>query len=266
MAAIDFPASPTNGQVFAASNGVTYRYVTPPGIWTAGSVADTAFTGSTPPASPQPNQLWWHSDLGQLYIYYNDGNSSQWVPCSPAMTNEVPASQQDGVLRLYSEAVLSAPGSVLAVTIPPLAKLVQLEYGFTNGGSANDNIYLQMMQSGVPLSTANYEIQEAYGSASTGGGVAYSGQVGWLVTHGHTGSGWFKTSYLASAMTGYAGGYVMGNGQYWEIQTGGGRVTRSFSAMFNAAITGGLVSITGFRLTAGINMVAGSYLRCFVVT
>jgi len=89
MAAIDFPASPTNGQVFAASNGVTYRYVTPPGIWTVGSVADTAFVGNTPPASPQPNQLWWHSDLGQLYIYYNDGNSSQWVPCSPALTNPI---------------------------------------------------------------------------------------------------------------------------------------------------------------------------------
>jgi microcystin-dependent protein len=101
MAAIDFPASPTNGQVFAASNGVTYRYVTPPGIWTAGSVADTAFTGSTPPASPQPNQLWWHSDLGQLFIYYNDGNSSQWVPCSPAMTNTV-AAMPTGAIIDYS--------------------------------------------------------------------------------------------------------------------------------------------------------------------
>jgi hypothetical protein len=32
--AIDFPASPTNGQVFAAANGINYVYASSPGIWT----------------------------------------------------------------------------------------------------------------------------------------------------------------------------------------------------------------------------------------
>lgn len=44
--------------------------------------------GTTPPVSPNPNQLWWNSDAstggGVLYIYYNDGNTTQWVPVSPA--------------------------------------------------------------------------------------------------------------------------------------------------------------------------------------
>jgi hypothetical protein len=34
---------------------------------------------ATPPASPQVGALWWDSVGGQLYVYYNDGNSSQWV-------------------------------------------------------------------------------------------------------------------------------------------------------------------------------------------
>ena len=35
----------------------------------------------TPPTSPTPSEgdLWWESDTGALYVYYNDGNSSQWV-------------------------------------------------------------------------------------------------------------------------------------------------------------------------------------------
>ena len=35
----------------------------------------------TPPTSPAPSEgdLWWESDTGALYVYYNDGNSDQWV-------------------------------------------------------------------------------------------------------------------------------------------------------------------------------------------
>jgi len=37
--------------------------------------------GATAPASPQVGQLWWRNDPdGRLFIYYNDGTSTQWVP------------------------------------------------------------------------------------------------------------------------------------------------------------------------------------------
>ena len=35
-----------------------------------------------PPSSPSTGDLWWESDTGELKIYYNDGNSSQWVDTS----------------------------------------------------------------------------------------------------------------------------------------------------------------------------------------
>ena len=37
--------------------------------------------GENPPNTPTPNngELWWESDTGDLYVYYNDGNSAQWV-------------------------------------------------------------------------------------------------------------------------------------------------------------------------------------------
>ena len=32
-----------------------------------------------PPGSPSSGDLWWDSDIGELYIYYADGDSNQWV-------------------------------------------------------------------------------------------------------------------------------------------------------------------------------------------
>ncbi|MBM4210455.1 MAG: hypothetical protein FJ187_07885, partial [Gammaproteobacteria bacterium] len=37
----------------------------------------------TPPASPSPGNLWYSSLIGRGFIYYNDGDSSQWVDFSP---------------------------------------------------------------------------------------------------------------------------------------------------------------------------------------
>jgi hypothetical protein len=34
------------------------------------------------PGSPSNGDLWWDSDVGELYIYYTDGNSNQWVETS----------------------------------------------------------------------------------------------------------------------------------------------------------------------------------------
>jgi hypothetical protein len=37
------------------------------------------FIGDSPPASPAAGGLWWDSVGGQLYTFYDDGNSKQWV-------------------------------------------------------------------------------------------------------------------------------------------------------------------------------------------
>ena len=45
--------------------------------------------GATPPTSPTANSLWWSNVLGTMFIYYNDGNSTQWVPAAPAATQQL---------------------------------------------------------------------------------------------------------------------------------------------------------------------------------
>jgi hypothetical protein len=37
------------------------------------------YIGATPPPTPLPGHTWWNPSTGNMFVYYNDGNSSQWV-------------------------------------------------------------------------------------------------------------------------------------------------------------------------------------------
>ena len=39
--------------------------------------------GANPPANPGSGDLWWSTEDGNLYIYYQDADSSQWVASKP---------------------------------------------------------------------------------------------------------------------------------------------------------------------------------------
>jgi hypothetical protein len=88
--AIDFPNAPADGQTFIGPNGVTYRWSAASSLWTALATSQTLVASDTPPANPVANQLWWNATLGQLFIFYNDGNSSQWVPATPQAATTPP--------------------------------------------------------------------------------------------------------------------------------------------------------------------------------
>ena len=69
-----------------------------PAIWNATATTLEANVGEgggsitvspTAPTSPAPasGDLWWNSTEGELYVYYNDGTSSQWVAAAgPSVT------------------------------------------------------------------------------------------------------------------------------------------------------------------------------------
>ncbi len=72
---LDFPTSPTNGQTY---NG--YVYSTSVGAWQAKPAAQSPFyTSDTPPSNPVAGDSWFNTNDGTMYIYYNDGNTSQWT-------------------------------------------------------------------------------------------------------------------------------------------------------------------------------------------
>lgn len=65
--------------VDAPSDGLGYMRKN--GVWTPSTGG--AATDDLPPAGPlQDGQLWWKSSTGVLYLWYDDGNSQQWVQVS----------------------------------------------------------------------------------------------------------------------------------------------------------------------------------------
>jgi hypothetical protein len=73
--AINFPSNPSNGDTHA---GFTWNATT--GAWQ--SAAYHTATGNTAPTNPQSGDQWFDTSDGTLYVYFNDGSSSQWVGVS----------------------------------------------------------------------------------------------------------------------------------------------------------------------------------------
>ena len=76
--ALDFPASPSSGQTFS-SNGVTWSFDGDKWKISTGTGIEPVFISSSTPTGVD-GQLYWDSDESTAYIYYNDGNTAQWVP------------------------------------------------------------------------------------------------------------------------------------------------------------------------------------------
>jgi hypothetical protein len=79
---VNFPTNPVMGEQFTAQNGNTYIW---DGIvWMQAGTGGLVFIGVNPPLNPLAGQLWWRNDPdGQLFIYYDDGSSQQWVQAVP---------------------------------------------------------------------------------------------------------------------------------------------------------------------------------------
>ena len=63
------------------------------GSWNTAS-GGTAF-GPNPPSPATEGDVWYDTDNGRAYVYYNDGNSSQWVEMNPAWDGGIPPSVID---------------------------------------------------------------------------------------------------------------------------------------------------------------------------
>jgi len=84
---INMPDAPFIGEEHTdISNGVTYVW---DGIkWTSigslngaigGGQLPPDHIGPLPPTNPEPGFLWFNNLEGRMYLYYDDGDSQQWV-------------------------------------------------------------------------------------------------------------------------------------------------------------------------------------------
>ena len=83
--ALTFPSSPTNGQVYTDTiTGNRYIYDSANGFWKFSSNNVGMSVSSTPPSNVGSGSMWYNREIGRTFVYYNDGDSSQWVETVPA--------------------------------------------------------------------------------------------------------------------------------------------------------------------------------------
>ena len=95
--ALNFPDSPSNGDTFTA-NGVVYTYNATQTLWKTSSAGggSSVTVSDTAPTSPSDGDMWYNSLSLKMFVYYNDGSSSQWVPASPQEVGPTGPAGTDG--------------------------------------------------------------------------------------------------------------------------------------------------------------------------
>jgi hypothetical protein len=113
------PSSPSDNDLWVDSEtGILYVYYNDgdSSQWisisggSGGSGGSNVTVSPNPPSSPSDNDLWVDSETGILYVYYNDGDSSQWISISGgsagsniAVSPNPPSSPSDNDLWVDSE-------------------------------------------------------------------------------------------------------------------------------------------------------------------
>lgn len=92
--AINFPNSPVDGEIFYDNiSGNRFVFESAKSRWKAAANASiegaTVTISNTAPALSSVGDLWWNQEYGRLLIYYNDGDSYQWVDSSPSSDYDV---------------------------------------------------------------------------------------------------------------------------------------------------------------------------------
>ena len=88
-ATADRPASPNTGEFFYDTDEEDFYYFNGTDWHPLTEETGKVTIGDSPPTDPAPEagDMWFDSDSGQLFIYYKDSDSSQWVPSTPTDTD-----------------------------------------------------------------------------------------------------------------------------------------------------------------------------------
>lgn len=174
--AVTFPTSPTNGQVFTA-NGLRYVYNATHGVWRIDTLPTASMEVSeTPPNNPADGDMWFDPSVLETYVYYNDGDGSQWVISNPpkegpaGADSTVPgpagAAGADGASGIVQSqfTIKTTPDSVTANGTPTLVPDMSLTI---TPSSTSNKIYLTAQVSYSQLGTT----YKAWFKRSVGGGA-----------------------------------------------------------------------------------------------
>jgi hypothetical protein len=255
MAALDFPASPTDGQVYN-----NWIYSTSKGAWKAKPLTgQKSVPSATAPASPSAGDNWFNTNDGNLYVYYTDVDGSQWVQVKSDATLSSTLGTRVTTLETYPSGLVpiiptsvtigsgsSSTNSSGAVTFSG-ASTVSLNGVFSSayknyqiiiGDFASSNnavaMRMRMRTSGTDNSAASY--YQAGASAASANPVGYtsSGATNFLIGDSSTSKFYSLSATLTNPFIASETAGVFNLGGYSNAVTWiGGNLLHNGSASFD---------------------------------
>ena len=182
--ALDFPANPTDGEVFDA-----YIWNAAKGVW-QGVEESSAVTITSPvaPTTGTPGDLWFNSSTGILFTYYSDGTSAQWVEvlssAVPNVTEIMPAGTVTQTARITAPTgwLLCEGQAVSRTTFARLFDAIGTTYG---AGDGSTTFTLPNLKGRVPVGRDDSQTEfDALGE--NGGAKTVTLTEAQLPSHSHT--------------------------------------------------------------------------------
>ena len=262
------PSSPAEGDLWFDpsvlktfvyyNDGTANQWVqsNPTGSGGGGSAGASVTASDTAPSSPSAGDLWYKSDTNALYVYYNDGDSSQWVGVSgPAGATGAAGAAATGygqVPIVYTEPptshTLNTDGSTSTVqmqAVDPEGTAITYAIAYANATNARPNQLAA--DTAINQSTGTFTFDPSTNQAHAGSfkarlsasdgithatrfvnvNLSFTHTLHWLVIGGGGGGGGSPSNF-ASGGGGGAGGYRSS----WNNESSGG------GASAESAITG----------------------------
>ena len=179
------PRGTTDQRPSAGATDALFRFNSTLGIfegWNGsawGKIGGGAPAQDTPPLNAQPDDLWFSSALGVLFIYYFDGDSSQWVSTSAGLDPSLLLLKANNLSDLASAAAARAnlvvPFELIEQKSPTAA---QASIDFTTLPAGFDRFRLEVDGLGVTADDSMIFMQVQTGGATfQTSGYAYIGQL-----------------------------------------------------------------------------------------
>jgi hypothetical protein len=214
------PEAPNDGTIYgrkAATPGGTMGWSAITGSGGSIFVADTAPPVATTPA----NSLWWESDTGNLYVLYNDGDSTQWVMAVPVSDASTYAVRFDTAQTLTTAQQTQARTNINAIDPGSAVRYLAANYNIVGGLNSGQSLTTSQLNVLIGSNTG-YHL-----TGGTGENVAVGASAGFALTTGTQNT--ILGAEAGSAITGDTGHTLIGfetglnlnsNAQTWNTFVG----------------------------------------------
>src|ERR1044072_880610 len=196
--------SAARGSLYLRRDGTPYYNVNGTTQWAP--IGGSVNVSDTAPVSPLDGEFWFNSALASLFIRYNDGNTAQWVPATPApISTTVPVSNDNVTVFVTGSPGVGSATVAVANTgaIGHAGEKWQIEGNLLIGNT------------GAAATIAGVSIFDGTSVIADGGGVMGWATANWgveatCITQIITLTG--PTTFTLRATCNSGGGYVISNG------------------------------------------------------